>query len=715
MNINNINIKVLISFVIIIGIILASVVGAVGVYQTIILSEDSEEPDEDYGIYEYIPEDTTMMYQIDAIGFADDQITKDVLNELGEKHLDEENWYDEAYNEFVEYINEEDVDNDELEGNFDIEDLTNVVAFSNINLNYEYENLEDVDYNTHNPEEEINEYNFGLLVEYDMGDNDFDAVINPDDELITTEYNGKEIYVDEEDAFYITQLDSQNIAVTNSEEYIEKIIDTYTGDNDFVNTNLIPEYNNTYMSMSITEMDEFYDEIIEDIDNDMEDIYSDQMFDMYGDEFEDELKESQEEWEEFKDYPTPQTVHFSYSTDNEDTLTTRTEITFDTIQAASRFNQDLDEQDGNVTVDISLSETKVIIEQETTSDVIIYEVNSVIEMFDELFSNDAWEDDAWEDDAWEDDAWEDDAWEDDAWEVEEPDSEVEFEYIEESNIVKMTVLELNEDEYINVDGLFIDIDAKNDDNTTEWADADEEGQVIKIKDISPETTIEASVIESESDPGIVTESFTVPSEQNESDMETNDEPVRFIHNDDNESIDVDVLSSRDNEHIEMHVHYADDYKLNNDDISIDGSIVADEENQTINIKNISEDAVISVIVRESDSTYVTSLEYNVSNEEISEFEHIGYDDVASVLIDESDNTVTATTVRSEGSYFIAEVHSDNDYEITGSENAPDWADAIDVGEDIKIENLSEGDEVVIYSTMGEHEKQYRIASHKITG
>jgi len=64
----------------------------------------------------------------------------------------------------------------------------------------------------------------------------------------------------------------------------------------------------------------------------------------------------------------------------------------------------------------------------------------------------------------------------------------------------------------------------------------------------------------------------------------------------------------------MHVHYADDYKLNNDDISIDGSIVADEENQTINIKNISEDAVISVIVRESDSTYVTSLEYNVSNE-----------------------------------------------------------------------------------------------------
>ncbi len=699
---NNVNKKIIISVIIVIGIVLASIVGAVGVYQTVLVSDDSEEePEEDYGIYEYIPSDTTMMYQMDAVGFADDQVTRDVLNELGSENIDdlEENWYNESYDEYVEHINEEDIDVDELEGEFDIEQLKNVIVFSDMNINEEFSNLKEMDYET---EEEIEEHNFGLMIEFNFSEYNLEEIINPDGELNTTEYQDIEIYT-EEDEMYIAQLDSQMAVMTNSEDYMENVIDTSHGDKDFISTDMIPEYDNTYMSVSVREIDEFYDSIIEEIDNDMEDIdaaQNDPLFEMYAGEFEEELEDSYDEWEEFKDYPTPQEVKLSYSTDNENTLRTRTEVTFNTLEAASQFNRDLDEQDGNVTVDITLSDTKVIIEQETTSDVVINEVNSVIEMYEDFFDSGGDFDDDWEEDDWEEQG---------------TDAQVEFNYLEQDNSVEVTVTELGEDEYVSISVFFEEEDMEiiNEDNTVEWADADEEGQVITIENIT-DNTLMATAIESESDLGEEIDTFTVPSDdKNEEDIETDDERVEFTHYD--ESIDVNVLSLNDGEQVYMHVHHSDNYKINNEDTEIDGAIVADEEGQTVNIENISEDTIITVIVRESDSTYVDSLEYSVSNEEISEFEWDGYNTDATIQIEESDTGIRATIIRMEGDIYLnTKVNSDNEYEVIGAEDTPDWTDANDVGQEINIENLSVGDEVIIYSSMGEDERSYRVQSYELT-
>ena len=294
-------------------------------------------------------------------------------------------------------------------------------------------------------------------------------------------------------------------------------------------------------------------------------------------------------------------------------------------------------------------------------------------------------------------------------------SEVEFDYNEDDNTVEVTVLELDTDEYIFINTLSEDnIEVINEDNDTGWADADEEGQVITVRNVSSEDTFSAEAIKSEDDVGQSISIFTHDDgdDENEEDIETDDERVIFTHND--ESIDVNVSSLNDGEKIYMHVHNADNYKINNEDMEINGAIVADEEGQTVNIQNTSEDTVITVIVRDDDNNYIDSLEYSVSNEEISDFEWEGYDDLASVLMEESDNGVKTTIIRHEGSYFTTKVHSDNDYEIIGAEDTPDWADASDVGQEINVENLSVGDEVIIYSSREEDGRSYRVQSYEIT-
>jgi flagellar basal body-associated protein FliL len=76
------NIK-LIAVVAIVSIILVSSVAAGGAYY--LLSDDSStEQEETYGMYENIPSESDFVMQVDSIGLVEDQITRDIANELHE-------------------------------------------------------------------------------------------------------------------------------------------------------------------------------------------------------------------------------------------------------------------------------------------------------------------------------------------------------------------------------------------------------------------------------------------------------------------------------------------------------------------------------------------------------------------------------------------------------------------------------------------------------
>jgi len=361
-NTNLIIVAVVISFVFILS------VGAVGFMY---ISDTEQKTDEQYGLYDSIPAESNFVMQFDMIGLAEDQITRDVTDDIYSNFIEEseEDWYN---NTLEEYYNETNMIFDEelpADLDFKIQDINNMMLFTS----YDEEDIEGIN-SVDNLSENEEDSDIGYLIDIELTKNDIQTIIEQQDdseELDSVEYNDYEIYNYEtslESTYYVI-LDDGIVAMSNSESYIQTIIDTHNGDKDSINKDIIPEnHENTYLSFAMDNADIVYDIMMEEI----EDIEQEPFYD-------DLSEQDKQTLDDIKDLPTPQTLTFSYSTDNVEELQFNTEITFSTRQAASYADRYFEESDENIRTDVTIDTTKIIIEQTTTSDVVFESILAELE------------------------------------------------------------------------------------------------------------------------------------------------------------------------------------------------------------------------------------------------------------------------------------------------------------------------------------------------
>ena len=361
-NTNLIIVAVVISFVFILS---------VGTVSFMYISDTEQETDEQYGLYDSVPAESNFVIQFDVIGLAEDQITRDVTDDIYSNFIEEseEDWYN---NTLEEYYNETNmIFDDELPADLDfkIQDINNMMLFTS----YDEEDIEGIN-SVDNLSENEEDSDIGYLIDIELTQDEIQSIIEQQDdyeELESVEYNNYEIYnydTSLESTYYVI-LDDGIVAVSNSESYIQTIIDTHSGDKESINKDIIPEnHDNTYLSFAMNNADIVYDIMMDEIE------------DIEQEPFYDELSEQDKQTiDDIKDIPTPQTLTFSYSTDNVEELQFNTQITFSTRQAASYADRYFEESDENIRTDVTIDTTKIIIEQTTTSDVVFESILAELE------------------------------------------------------------------------------------------------------------------------------------------------------------------------------------------------------------------------------------------------------------------------------------------------------------------------------------------------
>jgi hypothetical protein len=355
------NIK-LIAVVAIVSIILVSSVAAGGAYY--LLSDDSStEQEETYGMYENIPSESDFVMQVDSIGLVEDQITRDIANELHEEYLGSSgNWYNQSlesgYNSTNQQLNSSEITSDV---DIRIKDVNNIMIFGQYGENISLDQIENTD--------NVN-VSGGYLMDINLSQSEIETIIenSNDSELNTTEYKNHTIYKNieamnsaNEQEFHGVVLEDNIIALSNSEEFTKNIIDTHKGDTEHINTSLIPEnYDDTYVSLSMDNIGPIYDEVMmmyDDIENDPA--------------YQQMSEENKQRIKDLKEMPTPQKLQISYTTDGNKTMYLDSQFTFDTLKAASEVNWYFEESNESIQTDVTLDTTTVRVNQKTTSDVVI--------------------------------------------------------------------------------------------------------------------------------------------------------------------------------------------------------------------------------------------------------------------------------------------------------------------------------------------------------
>lgn len=352
--------------------------------------EDKET--EDYGLYESIPEDSNFIMQADMIGFAQDQVTKDVANEVHYEYMNEsEEWYNETLNETINDIDSGADEELPSDINFSITDINNSMVF----MSYDRNDLENITNNSYTDNmymdttDNINDTNYtdyklGFIGDIELSEDELQTIIEEgynnseynNTNITEEEYNDYTIYKQESnntvDDTYIVILEDGIIAVSNNEEYMYDIIETHNGNKEYVNKDIIPNNSSdTYFTFSLDDADIIYDEYMNTIEDIEDSIYYDEL-----------SEEQKQEYKDYQDIPTPQSIVVSYTTEN-DELKLNTKVTFDTLEAASKFNREFDNTDDNtnISTDITLDKTTVHIQQKTTSDVVIDNINTLIDEY----------------------------------------------------------------------------------------------------------------------------------------------------------------------------------------------------------------------------------------------------------------------------------------------------------------------------------------------
>ena len=487
-NLDNIDIKnkkLIIAVISIVILVIVTSVAAVGVIQYTEVLSDGEP--EQKTIYDGVSEDTNVMIQFDGVGLVTNETTENLFQDVNQEFdsMYEDDFYEQEVNDLMDGMNED--INEELftTFNYDIRDVENAVLFGNLDFDEIQEDFVEQDYaNEQNDSEEPDDMvdDFGLLVHANISENELESSLRDgqiDYEFIQKEYGENTVMIIDEDNedyddIFMTVLDDKYIAVSYSEDKIENIIDTYEGQADSVDDNMIPS-DSAHVSVNVGGIDGLYTETI--------DMYE-EMYRQYG--FEAMLEEEeQEEMERFFDMPAPTNVAMSYTSDENDTLKSDLTITYNTADMASEARSLFEDDElDNVDIDISIDDTTVTIKQEATVEDIIAEINALEEEYDNYLEgsgNAGGIDDDWEDN---------DDWEED----------YSANFDQDDNTVTISVESLESGSSLVVDDSFGEYTVNSDENVdNEWADADSVGQRIVIEDVMEDDYIEVHMVDSESE------------------------------------------------------------------------------------------------------------------------------------------------------------------------------------------------------------------------
>lgn len=429
-------------------------------------------------VYDSMPEDVNMVAQMDLVGLAEDQTTKDVVEGVGTEFGSEEGFYEE---ELQKTINDMDSDlNENLESSeFSVRDVNNVYVFGDVNMD-----VEEVD-----AEETLEEEEVGIFVEIDTEEEQDMATIltelEENDETVEfseTDYNDYVIFTDEssssEEKLHMTVLSDGQIAASNDMAYLKTIIDTHNGENPSMDKEMIPETpEDTYVSVSASEVSDSFGQM----QDDLSEIKESPMYDELTD-------EEKEQLDTIEESPAPKSVSLAYYTDEDaDEMTLHIEANFDTEDAASEWQRIFEQDDENVNVDVSLDTTTVTATYTMTSDVVVEETTKAIKQYQEaMYSGPTVEEP-----------------------VEElPGADTSVSFSEEtSSEISVTVDSISEDSYISVQSssdVMVTGPAQ-----VDWAHADSEGQTVTVSGAESGDVIQVMLVDGPGGQGTLVDYYTV--------------------------------------------------------------------------------------------------------------------------------------------------------------------------------------------------------------
>lgn len=462
--------------VIIVGLLMTSAIAFGVVQYTDILGDETDK--EEKTIYDGVPNSSNVLIQADMIGLATDGATKNLANKVSSKYLGKsEGWYIDNYNKQINRTNEQLNKNIITSFDYDIRTAENAVLFADVNMsldtNISVDNIQD----TNQTNQTDYQDKFGVLVKTNITENNL--VNSAKDGQIGYNFSESEyknhtvVNINE---LYFVVLDDTYIGAASDMSVIEDIVDTYSGQNKSIESHMIPS-DDSYMSFSVDGIDKIYSESIDSY----EQFYNNSRV-------KEQLNESEKEQiESFFSLPSPHTMLMSYSSEDNNTMTTELVLTFNTVDMASEAENIFSNtgSNENVDVDVSISDTTVTITQETTVSNIMNTLSEVQEKYSN-YSQPVY------------------GTPEQDFNSEQDKASVSFSrnYTTDNNSISVTVERLSRNESIVIK------DSENTNHTVipatnvsnDWADADSAGQTITVDNLTHGEYIQVYAVENNSEP-----------------------------------------------------------------------------------------------------------------------------------------------------------------------------------------------------------------------
>lgn len=377
--------KVLVVFVAL-AVVSAGCIGPASDLTGEILGDSNENDGSSQGdnLSDALPSDSNVIIRADPTGLAEDETTRKVGNHVINEYANGEQNYTEylnqGYSEFDDQLATI-LQNESLDIQLTSDDIGEFVMFASVDENQISSAATNVS------AENTTDY-VGMAFELGLTEDEIDQVFNlakdeytgtadVDEVFSKSTYNGKTIYtvknVEDDDSEFnnasLAILDSENnYHVIGPKNVVEDSIDTYQGDHPRVSDNILPNRDsNTYLSVGASGLNESLDGLEDEVDS-------------------------------MEEPPTAESVVFSYSTNNDDTVYIDMKVGFEEAISASRsayefenleedINDQIRESDdinesviGEVNIDSTSSD--LVVSYETT----VTEINNGIDFIYETYS-----------------------------------------------------------------------------------------------------------------------------------------------------------------------------------------------------------------------------------------------------------------------------------------------------------------------------------------
>lgn len=336
--------------------------------------------DDEQTAYDSMPENTNFVLEADVLGLAQDDTTIDIIEGVGQEFGFPQGFYESELDVFIDNFNE-DLDNRIETVDVDVQTVERIYVFGEMETSIEEleEQSEDTD-------------DIGFLIEVDLTEEELYRLsedMEDEMEITELEYNEHSIYYEEssnewDSDTYITILNAELglIAITEDREYMESIIDTNVGDSNSMNTEILPEGSqDAYLSLGIGETEELFTEF----QTELESVENDPIFDNLDD-------NEKALVQQFNSSPSPKSVGMTYYTDGSE-VNLDISMDLDTSEAATEWEQILDNDSENIDISVSVDTTTVTVNMSATSESVVDEIAKQLDEFQNIYDSPDQQDD----------------------------------------------------------------------------------------------------------------------------------------------------------------------------------------------------------------------------------------------------------------------------------------------------------------------------------